>query len=764
MKNEVSIKYLGWIEDDNAWVSLTWSATLMTVDLWWQKVKILTDIGMFQWWTKDSEYNKKIDEEIIKADYVIITHAHADHIWKLPILVKAGFTWKIIMSPITRDIAPLMFEDYVKLTRKKIEKQEEMKTRRWEQLKNYFKRVKLEDELKNKNITKEEKTNKHNILNKLRWNTALLKYIEEAKLSLAKNNILKESDIAEAIWSSEIELLYDENDIAKTMSMIECLENYTEYDLDNRIVINSIDDEIVEKLPNMILNWYNKEIYVLPHLKNLIINKWKNTLDKIDKANKANKELREKLKKRLTVSQNTTNKKSLKDNDELELLKTYNISNKADIDKLQEQTEIFPFNRENITNFAKLLKPVFTKYNEKIVKTIKLIFINAGHIEWSVQVIIIVTTQKDVKQKVDKIIGINSNIETEEKIFWFSWDLWKITDPNISGSPDIPPYKFDYIQLESTYADRNHPDKKEEFKKLVKELNNTKAKNLVWAFANQRTQEIRFELLENKLEYKHLYPEFKALKKSLKEFKKRFEELEKIENDKLTDNEKEEKARFANFISSIDTRIAEIQETLFTWDIIMDSPLAYKISQVFLKHNYEKYKLLDPKVQEELFWRLIIHYLEKWEYKKLYKPERIRKKETIISSSGMYERWSIVNHLKNLIEDKSSKIVATGYQAKSTLWWEIFNEWKKQVIIEEKIYNVKAQIYQTRWYSAHIWQKDIIDYAWKLNYSKNAKLALVHWNEAREILAREIKKEMKKTKKKVEILIPKIWDEVKIKL
>jgi Cft2 family RNA processing exonuclease len=32
---------------------------------------------------------------------------------------------------------------------------------------------------------------------------------------------------------------------------------------------------------------------------------------------------------------------------------------------------------------------------------------------------------------------------------------------------------MDYTQIESTYADRNHPNKQEEFEKLIHEINST---------------------------------------------------------------------------------------------------------------------------------------------------------------------------------------------------------------------------------------------------------------------------------------------------
>jgi predicted metal-dependent RNase len=252
------------------------------------------------------------------------------------------------------------------------------------------------------------------------------------------------------------------------------------------------------------------------------------------------------------------------------------------------------------------------------------------------------------------------------------------------------------------------------------------------------------------------------LKKWLKFYKDRFIELEKIDNP--TEIEINEKISLATVINTINEQISVIQKTLFTGNIVLDSPLVVRINKVFLKHLWDKYSLLNPEVQKEIFGKELIRYLDRGEYKDLYTAERIRSKEAIISSGWMLQGWSIINHLKHIIEDPKSKLIFTGYQWEWTLWAEILSG-KKQIIIEDKVYDVRCQVVQIRWYSSHIGKNDIIDYtARKLNYSKKAKLALTHGTELREWLAVEIQDVMKKSWKKVDILIPKLWDEVKIKI
>lgn len=46
-----------------------------------------------------------------KIDYLIVTHGHADHIGRIPKLVRDGFSGKIYSTPTTREIVEVMFDD-----------------------------------------------------------------------------------------------------------------------------------------------------------------------------------------------------------------------------------------------------------------------------------------------------------------------------------------------------------------------------------------------------------------------------------------------------------------------------------------------------------------------------------------------------------------------------------------------------------------------------------------------------------------------------
>ncbi len=79
--------------------------------------KILVDCGLLQGLPSVENTNaEKFDYDPASIDYLFITHAHIDHIGKVPKLVRDGFKGVIYSTAETRDIATLMLADMVKIS------------------------------------------------------------------------------------------------------------------------------------------------------------------------------------------------------------------------------------------------------------------------------------------------------------------------------------------------------------------------------------------------------------------------------------------------------------------------------------------------------------------------------------------------------------------------------------------------------------------------------------------------------------------------
>lgn len=87
---------------------VTWSKHLVQAG----NTKILLDCGMFQWKRNDSRTkNETFGFNPSEIDAVMLSHAHIDHCWLLPLLVKQGFTGKIFCTPATEDVLEIMLRD-----------------------------------------------------------------------------------------------------------------------------------------------------------------------------------------------------------------------------------------------------------------------------------------------------------------------------------------------------------------------------------------------------------------------------------------------------------------------------------------------------------------------------------------------------------------------------------------------------------------------------------------------------------------------------
>ncbi|KIM07748.1 MAG: beta-lactamase [Sulfurovum sp. FS06-10] len=82
--------------------------------------RILIDCGMFQGAEEDSNY-KAFGFDVSDINYLLITHAHLDHVGRIPKLVKEGFRGVIYATEATQDLAEIILLDSAKIMKEDFE-------------------------------------------------------------------------------------------------------------------------------------------------------------------------------------------------------------------------------------------------------------------------------------------------------------------------------------------------------------------------------------------------------------------------------------------------------------------------------------------------------------------------------------------------------------------------------------------------------------------------------------------------------------------
>lgn len=211
----------------------------------------------------------------------------------------------------------------------------------------------------------------------------------------------------------------------------------------------------------------------------------------------------------------------------------------------------------------------------------------------------------------------------------------------------VVPDRADILVMESTYGGRNHIklDKKKKFKNIIKRALKDNGKVLIPAFAVGRTQEIIYDL-----------------------------------NDLVESGE----------INNI--------------PVFVDSPMGNRISEVYKKHmecfDEETLKRLKAKDDPLDFNKLFsVDY-----YSDSIKIDQLDGPAIIIAGSGMCTGGRIVNHIVNLMEDKTTDIIFVGYQAEGTIGADILKFSKREngfvAINGERVY-IKGRVHEISGYSAH---------------------------------------------------------------
>ena len=509
----------------------------------------------------------------------------------------------------------------------------------------------------------------------------------EAKDYLSKN---KESNYLRKVD----DLLFDESDVERTFSLFKFVDNWEEITIKENISFFTSEVSI-EKLFSLWVDKNEEKVYLSVEIFNKIVEEIGQRIENTKKA----------LKENLEISKRNDKIKS-----EYLSLSNENI----DLEDLLEDYYEIPYSIEQLKNLKNNLSPKVDFKDEldsPLIKAIKLRFFSAWHIEWSSQVLlqIVTETAKRVLWVLNKEIPWFKRKTEKTTNLLFSWDLWRISDPNLPWIPAKIPFKLDYAQVESTYAWRNH-EKREEMEKIFfEELENANWKVLIPAFSIQRTQEVLLMILN----------EMKKRVSDLEEYKERKKELKKLKETLLETVIDSKKAiNISKAIEILQKEILWLKKSVIFQNIIVDSPLSKVITNIYRndKNINEKYKLLDPAEQIRVFWRQVIHFLEwKKDQEKIYSENKKNSKEIIVSAAWMCEWWSILFHLQNILEDKDAKIVFVWYCPESTNWGKI--KARKEIFIEWKKFQVLCELADLKGFSAHIDWNELLEYLW--NYYKH---------------------------------------------
>jgi len=765
-----SIKYLGGIESGDfsspEYVTLTWSSTLVKFESDLKNISVIIDYWIFQWWRADDEYNKIVDDEAMKSDFMVLTHAHLDHSWRVPLLVKNGYDNPIYMTKLTALQSEQMLLDFVKVARAKMEEAIEQNEKIEKELKLHIFIVEAYEKLKSK-ISKQDREKIKWALYKKFWDNYNLEAMySESKAILEEQKVFTVLDIKKKL-ETVTELLYDETDIANMMSLVHLLEVWDEEVLNDFFFIDKYNKKTLDYILDKILKWYEQEIFIDNSVFNKIkdelaqrIEKTKKALEENTRIKKDNEKLSEELDEALNFVLYVDREQSKELFDSYsKFLKKHSVKDYNDIEDALERPYKVKYSLETLEKVSRLLKvkvKTSDEKNKRIIDSIKLNFLDAGHIEWSVQALITVVTESvDTTLRNKKNKDWFAKKTTKHTNLLFSWDLWRIKNPNLSWRPEVSNLKLDYAQYETTYAGRNHPDREQTEKEFLSELSFAEWKVVVPTFSMQRTQEILMLLIEDMYKHRWDKDELDKLKLELTELNSDYNAIE---------NKSWVKARqLLRTIEILKDDIKKIKKSSYFFNIVLDSPLSEKITNIYISELWEKYDLLDPGVQIKLFWREVITYVKnKKEQKELYKWKRAYRKEIIISSSGMCEWWAVVSHLAENLENPKSTVVFVWYTPPNCRWWLI--KAKNDVSIEWEIYKVLCNVVDIKWFSWHIDEEELLQLLSETSINRGAKVSLTHWTDSRLELRKKIRKEVLRTRKSIDILVPELWETVKLKI
>jgi metallo-beta-lactamase family protein len=253
----------------------------------------------------------------------------------------------------------------------------------------------------------------------------------------------------------------------------------------------------------------------------------------------------------------------------------------------------------------------------------------------------------------------------------YSGDLGRCGTPILRDPERV--IGLDYLIIESTYGNREHPPFEQAAHELAEAVRDTIARGgkvIVPVFAVGRTQEL--------LHYLHRQ-----------------------------------------------TETGEIPRV----PIFVDSPLAIDATDVFRLHL----ECFDDEMRQNLLAHDDPFGFGELKYTRTVEESRainnLKTPAIILAASGMCEAGRVLHHLKHNIEDKRNTILFVGYQAENTLGRRLVDGVTRVKIFGDE-FTVRAQIRRADGFSAHADRRELFDWVAQAKESLQG-VFVVHGDDAR---------------------------------
>ncbi len=242
-------------------------------------------------------------------------------------------------------------------------------------------------------------------------------------------------------------------------------------------------------------------------------------------------------------------------------------------------------------------------------------------------------------------------IKRGEKSIVFTGDLGGGNSPLLASCEDLP--RVDYVVMESVYGDRLQPEKEHRREALEDIIEDTAARKgtlLIPAFSNERTQDLLYEI-----------------------------------------------------------RNLMTEKRVPLQPVILDSPLAEKITQAFLKFPPYFSSEVRARVEkgENIFAFPQLQFASTVEDSR--KADHIPSPKIIIAGSGMSNGGRVREHEMHVLPDANSTLLIVGFQVAGSLGRQLL-EGLKKVTFDGNHIPVKCRVEAIYSYSAHMDGEELLEF------------------------------------------------------